>query len=193
MIEHERTAHRPYDTSGRSPDLNEMDPNVENQEAYDEGQPGLPAFLDALDEMISRARSMPMSASVLVNKAEALDLIDQMREIMPQQLSQADEVLTEADESLAKAYGQAEAILATARNRATQLVAEQQVVLQAQARAREIVEKSEQDSAVLRTEADDYCDRRLAEFEIDLGKVVTQVQAGRAKLAGRLSDAAPTT
>jgi len=40
----------------------------------------------------------------------------------------------------------------------------------------------------LRREADDYCDRRLAEFEIDLGRVLAQVQAGRAKLAGRLGE-----
>ena len=38
----------------------------------------------------------------------------------------------------------------------------------------------------LQRDADDYCDRRLADFEIDLGKVLSQVQAGRAKLAGRL-------
>jgi len=41
---------------------------------------------------------------------------------------------------------------------------------------------------IRRREADDYCDRRLAEFEIDLGRVLAQVQAGRAKLAGRLGE-----
>ena len=179
--------HHP-NSAGPRPDRNEMEQTVDTSAGHDEGQPGLPAFLDALDDMISRARATPMSASVLVNKADALDLIDQMREIMPQQLSQADEVLTEADEALSAAHSQAETILATARNRATQLVAEEQIVQQAQARARDIVDAATQQGTVLRTEADDYCDRRLAEFEIDLGKVVAQVQAGRAKLAGRLSD-----
>lgn len=153
-----------------------------------EGQPGLPAFLDALDDLVSRARAMPMSASVLVNRAEALDLIDQMREVMPEQLSRADAVLSDADEVLDDARQQADNILATARNRAAQLVSAEQVVVQAQARAREIVEEANAQGQKLRTEADDYCDRRLAEFEIDLGKVIAQVQAGRAKLAGRLSE-----
>jgi hypothetical protein len=40
----------------------------------------------------------------------------------------------------------------------------------------------------LRHEADDYCDRRLAEFEIDLGKILAQVHAGRDKLADRLGE-----
>lgn len=166
--------------------MTEMD--VNHNQPEEEGQPGLPAYLDALDELVSRARAMPMSASVLVNKAEALDLIDQMREVMPEQLSQADAVLSDADEVLDQAHGQAESILATARNRAAQLVSAEQVVVQAEARAREIVDEAVEQGHKLRSEADDYCDRRLAEFEIDLGKVLAQVQAGRAKLAGRLSD-----
>lgn len=147
----------------------------------------LPALLDALDDVIVRARPMPMSASVLVNKPEALELIDQMREAMPAQLSQADEYLTDADQRLADAEAQAEQIIAQARERAAQLVAAEQIVRQAEARAREIVQQGQREADELRSEADDYCDRRLAEFEIDLGKVVAQVQAGRAKLAGRLT------
>ncbi|GHG50299.1 hypothetical protein GCM10011331_12850 [Flavimobilis marinus] len=148
----------------------------------------LPALLDALDDVIVRARPMPMSASVLVNKPEALELIDQMREAMPAQLSQADEYLTDADQRLADAEAQAEQIIAQARERAAQLVAAEQIVRQAEARAREIVQQGQREADELRSEADDYCDRRLAEFEIDLGKVVAQVQAGRAKLADRLAE-----
>ena len=50
----------------------------------------------------------------------------------------------------------------------------------------EIVAQAQRTADELRRDADDYCDRRLADFEIDLGKVLAQVQAGRAKLAGRL-------
>jgi hypothetical protein len=48
------------------------------------------------------------------------------------------------------------------------------------------VAEAQETAERLRREADDYCDRRLADFEIDLGKVLAQVQAGRAKLASRL-------
>ena len=64
-------------------------------------------------------------------------------------------------------------------------------MLAAQARATEIVAEAEATAARLRHDADDYCDRRLADFEIDLGRVVAQVQAGRAKLAGRLEQPGP--
>jgi len=148
------------------------------------------ALLDALTDVVHGARAMPMSASVLVNRAEVLDLLDQLRASLPEQLSRADEVLSEADHRLSDAEEQAERIIAAARARATQLVTQEQVAVQAQAHAHELVTRAQEESARLRLEADDYCDRRLAEFEIDLGKVLTQVQAGRARLAERLDDAA---
>ncbi len=70
----------------------------------------------------------------------------------------------------------------------SELVSTDQVVLAAQARAEQILAEAESTAAGLRSDADDYCDRRLADFEIDLGRVLAQVQAGRAKLAGRLQE-----
>lgn len=154
---------------------------------------GLTGVLDALEQAVGQARAMPMSSSVLVNRAELLDLLGQARSILPGQLAQADELLADADAVLADGRREAEEIVAAARERAAELVGEQEVVRAAQRRAEEIVAEAERVAAGLRRDADDYCDRRLADFEIDLGKVLAQVQAGRAKLAGRLeSDAGGT-
>ncbi|QZN86638.1 hypothetical protein [Cellulomonas sp. C5510] len=148
----------------------------------------LTAVLDALEEALHAARAMPMSSSVLVSRAELLDLVAQAREALPAQLGRADEVLSAADAERAAARADAERIEAAARRRAAELVEQEAVVAQAGERAAQIVREAEETARALRREADDYCDRRLAEFEIDLGKVLSQVQAGRAKLAGRLED-----
>ena len=58
----------------------------------------------------------------------------------------------------------------------------------AEARATAIIARGETAAKTLMRDADDYCDRRLADFEIDLGRINAQVTAGRAKLAARLSD-----
>ena len=147
---------------------------------------GLTGILEALEAAVTGARAMPMSSSVLVNRAELLDLVEQAHAILPTQLSQADEVLAGADEVLDQANRQAESIIAAARARAAELVSAEQVVVAARVRADEIVAAAEATAAGLRQDADDYCDRQLADFEIDLGKVLAQVQAGRAKLAARL-------
>ncbi|MDT0167246.1 hypothetical protein Q9R32_16960 [Actinotalea sp. AC32] len=147
---------------------------------------GLTGVLDALEHVITSARAMPMSSSVLVSRAEVLDLLEQARSVLPDQLARADDVLADADRVLAEANEEAERVVADARERAEELVAHEPVVHAAEQRAAEIVAEAERTGEGLRRDADDYCDRRLAEFEIDLGKVLAQVQAGRAKLAGRL-------
>ena len=136
---------------------------------------GLTGVLDAIASAVANARAMPMSSSVLVNRAELLDLVDQARDVLPSQLSRADEVLADADTARSAAQAEADA-----------LVDSEAVVVAARERAQQIVREAEESATVLRRDADDYCDRRLADFEIDLGKVLSQVQAGRAKLAGRL-------
>lgn len=160
-----------------------------SREAPPQDQPrpeGLTGILEAIEEAVGQARAMPMSSSVLVNRAELLDLVEQARAVLPTQLSRADELLAGADEVLVQAREEAEGVVAAARERATELVSRDEVVRAARVRADEVVAAAEREAERLRREADDYCDRRLADFEIDLGKVITQVQAGRAKLAGRL-------
>ena len=147
---------------------------------------GLTGVLDALEQVVGQARAMPMSSSVLVNRAELLDLLEQARSILPGQLARADELLADADVVLADGRREAEELVEAARERAAELVGEEEVVRAAHRRAEEILAEAERTAAGMRRDADDYCDRRLADFEIDLGKVLAQVQAGRAKLAGRL-------
>lgn len=148
---------------------------------------GLTGVLDAIEQAVTAARSMPMSSSVLVSRAELLDLVTQAREVLPDQLTQADRVLADADTARAAAQEDAERILERARREAAELVAQESVVTAAQEHAAQVVAEAQRTADELRRDADDYCDRRLADFEIDLGKVLAQVQAGRAKLAGRLS------
>ncbi|WP_233405237.1 hypothetical protein [Actinotalea solisilvae] len=179
-------------TDARYPDADERDGRGPHDAAGALDDPhrpeGLTGILEALEQTVTSARAMPMSSSVLVNRAELLELLDQAYAVLPTQLTQADEVLAGADEVLADAQRQAEQVIATARERAEELVSSEQVVVAARVRADEIVAEAERTAAAMRRDADDYCDRRLADFEIDLGKVLAQVQAGRAKLADRLGD-----
>ncbi|GIG39693.1 hypothetical protein [Cellulomonas phragmiteti] len=160
---------------------------TEHTDDGEERTEGVGGVLDAIEDAVAQARAMPMSSSVLVNRAELLELVDQVREALPSQLHRADEVLADADAARAAAHAEAEAVVARARARAAELVEQESVVTAARERAAQILADAQETAQSLRRDADDYCDRRLADFEIDLGKVLSQVQAGRAKLAGRLA------
>lgn len=145
----------------------------------------LVAILDELTDLVSSARAMPMSASALINRAEVLDLVESARAVLPSQISQADSLIADADAVLDRARREAAKILEKARARADVLVSEEAVVASARQRSAEIEVAARTEADRLAREADDYCDRQLAQFEIDLGAITNQVAAGRARLVER--------
>ncbi len=161
----------------------------ESRPAYARSQAAVSSLDDILDEiagLVTTARSMPMSSSAIVNRAEVLELVDRARRAMPSEVRAAEGVLSGADEVISQARTQAAALIDQARGRADQLVTKEQVVAEAQARAAAIISDAESKAAELMRGADDYCDRKLAQFEIDLGQLVGQVKAGRERLASRV-------
>lgn len=151
--------------------------------AEDHDGASLIAILDELTSLVTEARQMPMSASVLVNRAEALDLIAAAKAVVPGEIQAADDVLTGAEDVLAEARERAARILQEAEEQAERLVAQESVVEMAGQRAEQIITAAEERAAELARGANDYCDRQLAQFEIDLGAITKQVRAGRDRLA----------
>lgn len=143
------------------------------------------AKLDELTSLVTEARSMPMSASCIVNRSEILALLDEVRELLPEELHHAEAVLEEREAVLDDGRREAEALVEAARLEQSRLVAEEEVVLEAHRQAGEIVAEAEALSARMRTETDDYVDGKLATFEVALGKTLAAVTRGRDKLRER--------
>lgn len=142
-------------------------------------------LLDELSDLVAHARAMPMSASCVIHRSEVLELVDAVRQSLPAELQRAGAVIHGADAVVDRAHAEAEAIVAEARERAEQLISDQAVVAAATSRAERLVSDAQAEAVRLRAEADDYCDRRLADFEIDLDRVAQQVRRGRDKLRTR--------
>ncbi|PZR52273.1 hypothetical protein DNL40_12635 [Xylanimonas oleitrophica] len=150
------------------------------------------ALIDVLEELaalVEDARPVFMSSDVRVERDAVLGLVDELRHGLPSAVERADETLEQARAELEDARRQSEEIIATARQRAMELVEREQVVAQAKARAADIVAEAQREADKLKVDADEYCDRRLAAFEDDLEALTAQVRAGRARLAERLEDA----
>ncbi|MEJ7583712.1 MAG: hypothetical protein WKF43_06380 [Acidimicrobiales bacterium] len=135
-------------------------------------------------DVIASARPMPLSSSVMINKEEILDLLGEAIDRLPGELKAARWLLKEREEFLAKARSEGEELTDAARTRAEAMVQRTEVVKAAELRARRIVDAAEAESRRLRHECEDFCDQKLASFEIVLDRTVKMVQAGREKLAG---------
>jgi cell division septum initiation protein DivIVA len=139
-------------------------------------------ILHQLLDVVSNARPMPLSASVMINRDEVLEIIEAALTRLPEELRAARWLLREREEFLAKVQREGDDILDAARGRAERMVQRAEVVRAAQHTARRLVEEAEAESRRLRHEAEDYCDHKLAQFEIVLDRTIKTVQAGRARL-----------
>jgi hypothetical protein len=161
------------------------------QPAHEPERPRLPGsdvehLLRRLHDLVSSARPMPLSTSVMVNRDEVLDLLDETIERLPDELRAARWLLKERDEFLAKVRREGDEILDQARARAERMVQRTEVVKASEARARKIVDLADAEARRLRNECEDFCDQKLASFEIVLERTMKMVGAGRAKLQGSL-------
>jgi cell division septum initiation protein DivIVA len=133
-------------------------------------------------ELIGNARPLPLSSSVRVEKEEVLELLDDALDRLPLELRQARFMLKEREEYLAKVQREADEILEAARVRAERMVQRTEIVREAQHSAQSIVEAAKDEARRMRMEAEDYCDQKLAGFQIVLERTAKTVAAGREKL-----------
>jgi cell division septum initiation protein DivIVA len=148
--------------------------------------PHVEELLGELDRIVADARSMPLSSSVVMNRAEVAGLLARLRDQLPDELGQARWVIRERDEILEHARADAEQLLAEARQERDLLVSEQHVTKVALEESERIVEAAHETARQLRLEAEDYVDAKLANFEVVLNKTLTAVERGRERLRGRL-------
>lgn len=158
----------------------------------------LTARLSQLEEMVRDAKSMPLSSSALLNRDEVLDLIEDLKTALPDEIKQARWVVKDREELLAKARRDAEAMVEQARAEQLRLASHEAVMQRAKEEAERIVLEADEDARRLRLEAEDYVDGKLAQLEGTLQKIleetmasndalsktIDQVVAGREKLRG---------
>lgn len=140
------------------------------------------AVLLQLRDIVDTARTMPMSASVLVNREETLEIIDEALHALPEELRHARWLLREREEFLAQARRDAEDIVEAARVQAERMVERTEVAREARRVAQQVVSHAEADSRRMRHEAEDYIDQKLASFEVVLERTMATVLRGREQL-----------
>lgn len=140
--------------------------------------------LDEIVSTVSGARSMPMSASVMVNRAELLALLEELRQALPGSLAQAQELIGDREQLVEQARQEAERIIGQAHQERGSLISDTEVARRSQAEADRILNEARQEAEEVRAEADDYVDSKLANFEVVLTKTLGSVGRGREKLLG---------
>jgi hypothetical protein len=135
-------------------------------------------LVDRLEELFNESRSIPLTHLVAVDEERMLDLIDQMRVSIPDEIKKAQSILAQRDRILAQATEEANRTLALAREKADQMVERDAIAQSAQVRAEQIIEQARLEADKTRRESDDYVMQQLHSMEMELERILTQVRNG---------------
>lgn len=135
-------------------------------------------LVDRLEELLNQSRPLWFTHNVIVDEDRMLDLIDQMRVAIPDEVKKAQQQLAQRDRILAQAQEEANRTLAIAREKSEQFVERDAIVQAAQARAEQIVAQARIEADSIRREADHYALQSLTRLEVELDRALTQVRNG---------------
>lgn len=138
-----------------------------------------------LRQLVRDARAMPMSSSCVINRSEALELIDQLTVHLTKAFEHASRLDAERSDIVRRAQDEAELIVSEAQSRRDDLVSDSEVFRLASRQAEQLLSTAAEDSQMLRRDADDYVEGRLAALETSLQATLEAVTRGRSRLRGR--------
>ena len=135
-------------------------------------------LIDRLEELFNDSKSIPLTRNVMVDEDRMLDIIDQMRIAIPEEVKKAQQLLGQRDRVLAQAQEEANRTLDLARQKADQLSSKEMVVQESQRRGEQILTQARTDAENTRGDADDYVMRSLTQLQAELERISNQVENG---------------
>jgi cell division septum initiation protein DivIVA len=135
-------------------------------------------LVDRLEELFNESRSVPFTHNVIIDEDRMLDIIDQMRVSIPDEIKKAQQLIAQRDRMLAQAQEEANRTIMLAREKGKQIVDQDEIVLAAQKKADQIIEQARMESEQTRQEADEYALQSLANLEIEMERALNQIRNG---------------
>ncbi|MFP3854537.1 MAG: ATPase [Anaerolineales bacterium] len=139
-------------------------------------------LVDRLEELFNESRPIPLTHNVIVDEDRILEIIDQMRISIPEEVKKAQQVLAQRDRVLAQAQEEANRTLQMAKKKAEEVVSDEAIAQAAEKRAEQIIEQARADAEAVRRDADEYVIDTLGSLEDELTRLLTQARNGIAKL-----------
>jgi regulator of protease activity HflC (stomatin/prohibitin superfamily) len=135
-------------------------------------------LVDRLEELFNNSKPIPLTHSVVVDENSFMDIIDQMRISVPDDIKKAQQVLAQKDRILAQAQEEANRTVAMAREKSEKMVEKSDIYQSAQAKVDQIAEQARKEAAQTQMDADRYVMETLTKLEAELNRIISQVQNG---------------
>lgn len=141
------------------------------------------ALIDRLEEMVSQATKVPLTGKILIDPDEVLAMVDEMRELVPAEIREANRVARDRDSIIRETREQAEQTIREAQALASKLTSEAAVAKEAQSQADELIDQAKRVAREIRQNALEWADDLFAHTQPDLERLAAETQ--RAALSVR--------
>ena len=135
-------------------------------------------LVDRLEELFHESKPIWFTHNVIVDEDRMLDLIDQMRVTIPDEIKKSQQLLAQRDRILAQAQEEASRTIALAREKAEKIVEDDPITAAAKTKAEEIIAEARAESEKTKKEADEYVLQILTTMEEEIDKISNQVKNG---------------
>jgi len=142
-------------------------------------------LVERLESIIANGKKLPLTNNVVVDQVAALDLIDQLRVAVPEEVHAAKRINSQGERIIENAQEESERIIAKAQEQAAFLIDERGLTQAAEEESRRIVDRAEADGDEVRRGADEYAASVLIGLEGDVVRTLQSIKKGIAMLDER--------
>lgn len=139
-------------------------------------------LLAELEEVIEKGNTLPFSSKALVNPEELIEIIDEIRDAMPGELTEAKKIVAERKKIIFAAQSEADHIKAEAEKRLKELIDTNEITKTASAQANEMMNNANASAKALKIGTQNYADRLLYNFQLQLKEMNDKVEQNRNEL-----------
>ena len=139
-------------------------------------------LLETLEDILEKSRNVPFSSKCIVDKEEVLDIINEIRLKLPDELKQAKWVKEERQKILVQAQTEADDIIKEAENRIISMIDEHEITRKAYEKKVEIIETANEMSREISKGTKEYADNVLAGIEVALEDALKVIRNNRKEL-----------
>lgn len=139
-------------------------------------------LVDDLEDIIETSNTIPLTGKIMVEKEEIINIIEQLRRELPQEITEATQIRNDKEIIIDNAHKEAQQIINAAKTHAEKLIDEDELVLKANERAEEVINQANHESEQIRHGARDYADELLENTQVNLSEIIKMLNENRQEL-----------
>jgi len=139
-------------------------------------------LIDEMQKIVENGSTLPFSSKALINPEEALDILDDIRKALPEELVQAQDIVNRKNAILVEAQNDADRIRSEAKQRLAEMINTNEITRTATEQAEKILENAQNSAKDIRVGTQHYSDKILYNLQVQLKQINDTIEEDRKEL-----------